>query len=50
MKKNIDELCGSPGSFKKFLQQKKEYLKKQEDKRKVRIRSNRAARAMAWAA
>jgi hypothetical protein len=44
------ELCGEPGSFQKFLQQKKEFLKKNEEKRKARIKAARAARAMTWAA
>jgi hypothetical protein len=50
-RKTIDEHCGgNSGSFKKFLKDKETFLNKLEEKRKVRIRSGRAARAMAWAA
>lgn len=50
-KKHIDELAGkNPGSFKKFLKDKEEYLKKLEEKRTQRIKACHAARPVAWAA
>jgi len=38
----IDEHCGQPqGSFKKFLKEKEDFLKKLEEDRKTRIRAAR---------
>jgi hypothetical protein len=48
--KNIDEVSGTPGSFQKFLEEKKAFLKKIEDNRKARIRAARSSKQMAWAA
>jgi hypothetical protein len=49
--KTIDERCGKQqGSFKAFLKEKEDYLRKLEDKRKKRIESARTAREMSWAA
>ena len=45
-----NESSGEPGTFQKFLEQKKEFLKNNDEKRKARIKAARAARAMTWAA
>lgn len=50
--KTIDEFCKKePGSFKKFVAKKKQFLRKLESEREDRIRAARqTAQEMSWAA
>ena len=50
--KTIDEVCNKPpGSFQKFVEEKKGFLQNIETERKERIRASRqTAQELSWAA
>ncbi len=50
--RTIDEVCNKPpGSFQKFVEQKRKFLQSIESERKERIRATKkSARELSWAA